>query len=129
MDRLLHGQEMRVYGDQAYKSQAHVIRAKAPKARDFTNRRCKWKHFIDRKTGGRTRGTPNKRTVEVAGRLDALGCDPIEGMALLAMDPFNSPELRGRMFAELAQYIAPKRKALEMTADPPEPVIFQLGFL
>jgi len=47
MDRLLHGQETRVYGDQAYKSQGDVIRAKAPKARDFTNRQCKWKHFID----------------------------------------------------------------------------------
>ncbi|MCL4703290.1 MAG: IS5 family transposase [Burkholderiaceae bacterium] len=47
MDRLLLGHETRVYGDQAYKSQSEVIRAKAPKARDFTNRQCKWKHFID----------------------------------------------------------------------------------
>ena len=47
MDRLLLGHETRVYGDQAYKSQGEVIRAKAPKARDFTNRQCKWKHFID----------------------------------------------------------------------------------
>lgn len=47
MDRLLLGHESRVYGDQAYKSQGEVIRAKAPKARDFTNRQCKWKHFID----------------------------------------------------------------------------------
>jgi IS5 family transposase len=47
MGQLLHGAEGRVYGDQAYKSQGQVIRAKAPKARDFTNRQCKWKHFID----------------------------------------------------------------------------------
>ena len=47
LGQLLHGQETRVYGDQAYKSQGAVIRAKAPKARDFTNRQCKWKHFID----------------------------------------------------------------------------------
>ena len=47
MDQLLHGQEGRVYGDQAYKSQGELIRAKAPKARDFTNRQCKWKHYID----------------------------------------------------------------------------------
>jgi len=47
MVQLLHGQETRVYGDQAYKSQREVIRAKAPKAKDFTNRQCKWKHFID----------------------------------------------------------------------------------
>ena len=33
---LLHGNETRVYGDQAYKSQSEVIRAEAPKARDFT---------------------------------------------------------------------------------------------
>lgn len=47
MDRLLHGQETRVYGDQAYKSQGEVIRAKAPRAKDFTHRQCRWKHFID----------------------------------------------------------------------------------
>ncbi len=44
---LLHGPEARVYGDQAYKSQTAVIRSKAPKARDFTNRQCKWRHVID----------------------------------------------------------------------------------
>jgi IS5 family transposase len=47
MGQLLHGQETRVYGDQAYKSQKAVIRAKAPKAKDFTHRQCKWKHFLD----------------------------------------------------------------------------------
>lgn len=47
LDQLLHGQETRVYGDQAYKSQAVVIRAKAPKARDFTNQQCKWKGRVD----------------------------------------------------------------------------------
>lgn len=47
LGQLLHGKETRVYGDQAYKSQREVIRAKAPKAKDFTNRQCKWKHFID----------------------------------------------------------------------------------
>ncbi len=82
---------------------------------------------LGRKTGGRKPGTPNRRTLEVSQRLEGLGCDPIAGMALLAMDPANSPELRGRMYAELAQYVAPKRKALEMTAEHQEPVIFQLG--
>jgi IS5 family transposase len=47
LGQLLHGQERRVYGDQAYKSQGDVIRAKAPKAKDFTNRQCKWKHYTD----------------------------------------------------------------------------------
>ena len=44
---LLRGNETRVYGDQAYKSQRELIRAKAPKAKDFTNRQCKWKHYLD----------------------------------------------------------------------------------
>jgi hypothetical protein len=47
LDQLLHGEEGRVYGDQAYKGQGDLIRAKAPKAKDFTNRQCKWKHYID----------------------------------------------------------------------------------
>ena len=82
---------------------------------------------LGKKTGGRTRGTPNKRTVEVAERLAALGCDPIEGMAMLAMDPVNPPELRGRMFAELAGYVAPKRKAVEFGSGEQQQVIFNLG--
>ena len=36
---LLHGNETRVYGDQAYRGQSEVIRAHAPNAKDFTNRR------------------------------------------------------------------------------------------
>ena len=65
--------------------------------------------------GGRKKGTPNKRTTEVAERLAALGCCPIEGMAAVAMDQANAPELRGRMFAELAGFVAPKRRAVEHT--------------
>lgn len=70
-----------------------------------------------RKTGGRVKGTPNKRTLDIQQRLDELNCDPIEGMARIAMNATYEPELRGRMFAELAQYVAPKRKALEIAAD------------
>jgi hypothetical protein len=72
---------------------------------------------LGRKTGGRVAGAPNRRTVEVMERLQALGCDPIGGMARLAMDDANPPELGGRMFAELAQYVAPKRKAVEDSAE------------
>lgn len=69
------------------------------------------------KTGGRKKGTPNKRTQEIQDRLAELNCDPVEGMAKLAMDPENSPELRGRMYSELAQYVYPKRKAIEHSGD------------
>ena len=80
-----------------------------------------------KKTGGRRAGTPNKRTLEVIEKLLDLGVDPIEGMARLAMDPQNSPELRGRMFAELAQYVAPKRKAVEQTFGDEQRITFNLS--
>ncbi len=80
-----------------------------------------------RKTGGRVAGTPNKRTAELTERLEALGCDPIEGMAQLALNAENPPELRGRMFAELAGYLYPKRKAVEVKADDGPSVIFQIN--
>jgi hypothetical protein len=71
---------------------------------------------LGKKTGGRVAGTPNRRTQDVIERLAALNCDPIEGMAKIAMDEANAPELRGRMFAELAQYVAPKRRAIDHSA-------------
>ena len=71
---------------------------------------------LGRKTGGRVAGTPNRRTQDVIERLALLGCDPIEGMARIAMDMTTPVEVRARMFAELAGYVAPKRKAIEHAA-------------
>lgn len=78
------------------------------------------------KTGGRSAGTPNKRTQEVVERLQGLDCDPIEGMARIAMDKGTPLELRGRMYAELAQYVACKRKAMEIRTVE-DKVVFQIG--
>lgn len=70
-----------------------------------------------RKTGGRKKGTPNKKTKEVIERLKELNCDPIEGMAKIAQTALDSDDLAlaGQMYKELAQYVAPKRKAMEVT--------------
>lgn len=81
---------------------------------------------LGKKTGGRLAGTPNRRTSELIERLDALGCDPIEGMARIAMDSSSTPELRGRMYAELAGYVYPKRRAVEVKADEGPRVTFHL---
>ncbi len=72
------------------------------------------------KRGGRTPGTPNKSTQEVRDRLKALDCDPIEGMAFIAAESRREGEnhdlqLAGQMYKELAQYVAPKRKAIEVS--------------
>jgi transposase, IS5 family len=44
---LLHGMEARVWGDQAYRGQRAVIRQRAPKAQDFTNRRYRHRGVVD----------------------------------------------------------------------------------
>ena len=66
------------------------------------------------KTGGRVSGTPNRKTHELAEKLEKLGCDPIGGLAQLAMNTETAPELRVRCYAELAQYVHPKRKAMDL---------------
>lgn len=99
--------------------------------------------------GGRAKGTPNKLTQEARELLASLNCDPIEGMALIAMGQMAcrtcagekrtryktkkgdiatrvcescygsgreiiSPELSGKMYSELAKYVYPQRKALDI---------------
>jgi transposase, IS5 family len=47
LPELLHGQETRVWGDQAYRGQTEVIHACAPNAKDFTNQRYRYKDRVD----------------------------------------------------------------------------------
>ena len=52
---LLHGEETRVWGDAAYQGQAKVIRQIAPRAKDMTSRRTRYKHGIDEVERGKNR--------------------------------------------------------------------------
>jgi len=47
LPHLLHGEETRVWGDQAYRGQGQVLREHAPQALDFTHQRYRYKHHID----------------------------------------------------------------------------------
>lgn len=106
---------------------------------------------------GRPKGSKTKQQLGIEEKLGRLGCDPIMGMAMIALgqvpcpcckglklakynpetgkpDPTNGVEmpcllclgsgfepiaidLKAKMFSELAQYIAPKRKAVEHSTD------------
>ena len=72
---------------------------------------------LGRKTGGRLAGTPNRKTKEVAEILASLGHDPISAMVEIARNPKASLDLRGRMNAELLNYVYPRRKAIEVSSD------------
>jgi hypothetical protein len=54
---------------------------------------------------GRPKGSRNRRTLDIEYRLERIGCDPIEGIAVIALDDTNPIELRARMYRELAQYV------------------------
>ena len=69
------------------------------------------------KTGGRQKGTPNKRSAAAKELLDGLDFDPLQEMVRIAQDQTVSPDLRFRASAELAPYVYPKLKALEISKD------------
>jgi hypothetical protein len=80
----------------------------------------------ERRSRGRPKGSKNKRTIDVEETLRRLKCNPIEGMALIAMGLADcgpnkgkpadvSLELRAKMMVELAPYIAPRLKQTELT--------------
>lgn len=83
---------------------------------------------------GRKKGTPNKRTLALKERMAELGCDPIEFMAKIVNgdmilpvvlgvyegapiieDMAPSYEIRVSCAKELAMYLYPKRKAIEVS--------------
>ena len=47
LPELLHGNETRVWGDQAYRGQRKAIRGKAPRARDFVNHRYRHRGIVN----------------------------------------------------------------------------------
>ena len=69
LPELLHGQETRVWGDQAYRGQRAVIRQHAPKARDFTNRRYRHRGVVDEveRRKNRTKSKVRARVEHVIG--------------------------------------------------------------
>src|SRR5438034_7350638 len=58
LPELLHGNETRVWGDQAYRGQRLVIRQHAPKARDFTNRRYRHRGVVERSSARKIAPSP-----------------------------------------------------------------------
>jgi IS5 family transposase len=55
LPNLLHGEETRVWGDQAYRGQADLIRAQAPNALDFTDQRYRHRGVVDEAERARNR--------------------------------------------------------------------------
>ena len=59
------------------------------------------------KTGGRTRGTPNRSTAALQEKLAALGCDPMAEMVKIAKDPTTETGCKVNIFSTLMRYTVP----------------------
>jgi hypothetical protein len=66
---------------------------------------------------GRPRGSVNKRSEEIEAKLQALGCDPAEGLAKIASEAWaeGDKDLAARCFTSLLPYIFPKLKISEIS--------------
>jgi len=69
LPELLHGEETRVWGDQAYRGQSEVIHTCAPRAQDCTHRRYRYKDRIDEleRAKNRTKSTIRSKVEHVFG--------------------------------------------------------------
>ena len=100
-----------------------------------------------KKTGGRTKGTPNKHksSFRVALReyCDSIQVDPHQYMADIIADdstivygldrdgnpiegPAAKPELKFNAAKELAQYLEPKLKAIEHSGNAEKPIVVSI---
>lgn len=70
------------------------------------------------KTGGRKRGTPNRRTLNLAHQFEEIGFDvPARLLELLPELPAKD---QANILIDLMGYLYPKRKAIELT-EPVDP--------
>ena len=76
------------------------------------------------KTGGRKQGTKNKASASVRDRLHVLKCDPIEQLVIIARQAQANDDLQlaVTVYKDLAAYVAPKLKSIELieSVAPPE---------
>ena len=70
------------------------------------------------KRGGRKKGTPNKKTQDLMAMCEARGINLFEAFLEIIEDVNADPNLRFSALKEAAQYVYPKRKAIEHSVDP-----------
>ncbi len=64
---------------------------------------------------GRKKGQTCRLSADVRLKLQELGFDPIVGMVTIAQDPTTERAIVVRVASELAQYVYPKRRAVEIS--------------
>lgn len=68
-----------------------------------------------RKTGGRQKGTPNKRTQEVVAKIEASGLTPLDYMLQVMRDVNEVLDVRLDAAKAAAPYVHPRLASIENT--------------
>ncbi len=68
------------------------------------------------KSGGRQKGSPNKKTQDLFEKCENAGVDVFDSLLEYVTQP-STLELRFAALKELCQYLYPKRKALEHSGE------------
>lgn len=74
------------------------------------------------KTGGRSRGTPNKATAANAAEVAQSGMTPLDYMLTVLRDKGEPHDRRQWAAQNAAPYVHPRLAAVEHTGDPDKPV-------
>ena len=79
------------------------------------------------KTGGRKKGTPNKRTLDFVENLGNY--NPLESLLRIVQDETTPLDTKIRINLDLLPYIYPKRKAIELRDKDCElpPIVIRCG--
>jgi hypothetical protein len=83
---------------------------------------------LGRKTGGRKKGSRNKRPSELIERIEASGLAPLEYMLAVMRDETEPKELRLEMARAAAPYVHPKMQTVKVQGDRDAP-LFDLSQL
>jgi hypothetical protein len=83
---------------------------------------------LGRKTGGRKKGSRNKRPRELIERIEASGLVPLEYMLSVMRDETAPPERRDEMAKAAAPFVHPRLAAMKVQGDRDAP-LFDLSTL
>lgn len=65
------------------------------------------------KSGGRSKGTRNRATLELREKLTALSCDPVVELVAIARDPKTETGTKASIFSQLMRYTSPIPKPVD----------------
>jgi hypothetical protein len=84
---------------------------------------------VGKKTGGRTKGVPNRATAAKAAQVEASGLTPLDFMLNILRDETETHDNRAWAAEKAAPYIHPKLAAVEHTGKDGGPVAVTFAWL